>query len=604
MTEKAGIAFFFAEFVYFCAVPIKGIILTRNMKKTSLHLLGFAAVAAFSLASCTGLGKMAKKEATVNYTVTPNPLEMHGDSVAVTISVTYPPKYFAKKAVLTVTPECGGHKFKSATLLGEKAQGTGTHIAYKTGGSYTYTDKQPYTAEMKDADLKLAATGQVKNKTKEMPTRVIGHGTIITPYLLKNDDKPIIGKDQFQKTVPVTAEGQTHFVISSTTYVAKKDAKSEDMKAVNDFMKMHRTNPNMEIKNISISSYASPDGEAGANGELAEDRFKKTSGDLMTINKDKKNGYEPASKAEFYQKQVTAEDWNGFQQLVSASSIADKQLILSVLSKYPDGEKREQEIKNMAATYEELAKDILPQLRRSVVTVNAIKHNRTDERILQLARSTPDSLSVEEILYAGTLTNDLNEKLNFYKAAERMYPNDWRTSNNVGCIQIMQNKLQDAKASFDKAAKLSANNPIIMNNQAIVMRWEGNRKEAKSTLEKATSAGPEVNYNLGLIAVQNGDYAGAVTNFGNNTTFNVALAKVLSGDLDGASSTIDKSSEKEDALSYYLRAIIAARKGNADGVVSNLRTAISKDPSLKEKAASDVEFLKLRDNADFKSVVN
>ena len=588
----------------FAAYQKKEFILTRNMKKSKLQLLGFVAIAAVSLASCSGLGKMAKKEATVNYTVTPNPLEMHGDSVMVTITVTYPPKYFAKKAVLTVTPQCGDHKFKSVTLLGEKAQGTGTHIAYKTGGSYTYTDKQAYTSDMKDADLKVNASGQVKNKTKEMPSHVVGHGTIITPYLLKNDDKPIIGKDQFQKTVPVTKEGQTHFVISSTSYVAKKDVKSDDMKPVNDFVKMYRTDVNMEIKNISISSYASPDGESGANGELAEDRFKKTSSDLMALNKDKKTGYEPASKAEFYQKQITAEDWNGFQQLVGASSIKDKELILRVLSQFPDGEKREQEIKNMSATYEELAKDILPQLRRSVVTVNAIKHNRTDERILQLARSTPDSLSVEEILYAGTLTNDLNEKLTFYKAAERMYPNDWRTSNNVGCIYLMQNKLQDAKGQFVKADKLSANNPIIQNNMAIVMRWEGDRKTAKTTLEKAKSAGPEVSYNLGLIAVQDGQYADAVTDFGSNSTFNAALAKVLAGDNDGALSTLDKSTEKEDALSYYLRAIVAARKGNTEGVTSNLRTAISKDPSLKEKAASDVEFLKLRDNADFKSVVN
>lgn len=547
---------------------------------------------------------MAKKEATVEYNVSPNPLEMHGDSVAVTITVKYPAKYFAKKAVLTVTPECGGHKFKSVTLLGEKAEGTGTHIAYKTGGSYTYTDKVAYTPEMKDADLNLAATGQVKKKTKDMPTRMIGHGTIITPYLLKNDDKPIIGKDQFQKTVPVTAEGQTHFVISSTAYIAKKDIKGEDMKPVNDFMTAHRTDANMEIKNISVSSYASPDGESGANGKLAEDRFNKTSKDLQANFKNNKTGYEPATKPEFYEKQVTAEDWPGFQQLVSASNIKDKDLILRVLSSYPDGEKREQEIKNMSATYVELAKDILPQLRRSVVTVNAIKHNRSDARILELARSTPDSLSVEEILYAATLTTDLSEKLNFYKASERMYGSDWRTSNNVGCILLQQNKLQDAKAEFAKADKLSPNNPIIMNNMGIVQRWEGDRKMAKETLNKAKSAGPEVSYNLGLIAVQDGQYSDAVSDFGSNQTFNVALAKVLAGDLDGALTTIDKSSEKEDALSYYLKAIIGARKGNKDVLINNLRTAISKDPSLKDKAKSDVEFLKYRDDSEFKGLVN
>jgi Flp pilus assembly protein TadD len=185
-----------------------------------------------------------------------------------------------------------------------------------------------------------------------------------------------------------------------------------------------------------------------------------------------------------------------------------------------------------------------------------------------------------------------------------MYASDWRTSNNVGCILLMQNKLADAKAEFNKAASLSPNNPVIMNNQAIVMRWEGNRKDAKAQLEKSKAAGPEVSYNLGIIAVQDGQYADAVTMFGTNTTFNAALAKVLAGDLDGAMTTLDKSSEKEDALSYYLRAVIGARKGNADLVVNNLKIAIEKDPSLKAHAQSDVEFLKWREDASFKAVVN
>ncbi|MFM2019236.1 MAG: hypothetical protein RL007_2892 [Bacteroidota bacterium] len=574
------------------------------MKKTTLNVLGLAFIAMFGLASCSGLGKMAKKEALVQYSVTPNPAEMHGDSVAVTITVNYPAKYFGKKVVLNVTPQLGDHKFKTVTLLGEKAEGTGTRISKKTGGSYTYTDKQPYTQDMLDADLKVNATGNVKSKTKEMPSRVVGHGTIITPYLIKNDDKPIIGKDKFEKTTPVAVEGKSYFVISSTSYVNKKDMKGEAMKPVNDFTKAHASNPNMEIKSITISSYASPDGEAGANANLAEDRFEKTKKDMMTQSKDKKNPFPAGQQEGTYQKQTVAEDWPGFQDEVSKSSIKDKDLILRVLSQYPDGEKREQEIKNMSETYEELKQDILPSLRRSVVTVNAIKHNRTDEQILNFARTAPDSLSLEESLYAGTLTTDLNEKLTFYKNAERKYPNDWRCANNVGCIYLQQNKLADAKAAFGRAAALSANNPIIMNNQAICMRWEGDRKTARETFNKAKSAGPEVSYNLGLCDIQDGKYADALTNFGANTTFNVALAKVLSGDLDGALSTIDKSSEKEDALSYYLKAIIGARKGNKDMLINNLRTAISKDASLKSKAKTDVEFLKYRDDAEFKGLVD
>lgn len=573
------------------------------MKKSTLNILGLAFIAVFGLASCTGLNKMAKKEPTVTYSVTPNPAEMHGDSVAISITVNYPAKYFGKKVVLNVTPEMGGRKFKTVTLLGEKAEGTGTKIPYKTGGSYTYTDKQPYSPEMLDADLKVNASGQVKNKTKDMPARVVGHGTIITPYLMKNDDRPIIGKDKFEKTTPVTVTGQTNFVISSTTYVNKKGINDEPMKPVNDFTKANANNPNMEIKSIGISSYASPDGEAGANANLAEDRFEKTKKDMVTNAKNKKTPFPAGQNEGIYQKQTVAEDWPGFQDAVSKSTIKDKDLILRVLSQYPDGEKREQEIKNMSETYEELKVDILPSLRRSVVTVNAIKHNRTDEQILALARTTPDSLSLEEILYAGTLTNDMNEKLTFYKSAERMYPKDWRTANNVGCILLQQNKLADAKAAFGRAAANSANNPIIMNNQAICMRWEGDRKTARETLDKAKAAGPEVSYNLGLIDIQDGKYSAALSNFGSNKTFNVALAKVLSGDYDGALSTIDASPEKEDALSYYLKAIIGARKGNKDMMINNLKTAVSKDPSLKGKAKTDVEFLKYRDDADFKGIV-
>jgi tetratricopeptide (TPR) repeat protein len=574
------------------------------MKKSKLNILGLAVLAAFGLASCTGLNKMAKKEALVQYSVTPNPAEMHGDSVAVTITVNYPAKYFGKKVVLNVQPQLGDHKFKQVTLLGEKAEGTGTKIAYKTGGSYTYTDKQPYTPDMLDADLKVNATGNVKNKSKEMPARVVGHGTIITPYLMKNDDKAIIGKDKFEKTTPMTVTGQTNFVISSTTYVNKKGMKDEGMKPVNDFTKANGNNPNYEIKNITISSYASPDGESGSNANLAEDRFEKSKKDMMAQSKDKKQPFPAGQNDAGYQKQTVAEDWPGFQTAVAASSIPDKDLILRVLSQYTDDAQREREIKNMAETYEVLKVDILPSLRRSVYTVNVIKHNRTDEQILALARTTYDSLSVEEMLYAATLTTDLNEKLTFYKNAEKKYPGDWRTSNNVGCIYLQQNKLSDAKAQFNKAAGLSPNNPIIMNNQAIVMRWEGDRKTARETLNKAKSAGSEVSYNLGLIDIQDGKYADALTNFGAAKSFNVGLAKVLSGDLDGAAGTIDASSEKEDALSYYLKAIIGARKGNKDMLINNLRTATQKDPSLKTKAKTDVEFLKYRDDADFQGIVN
>jgi Flp pilus assembly protein TadD len=320
--------------------------------------------------------------------------------------------------------------------------------------------------------------------------------------------------------------------------------------------------------------------------------------------KDKKMKVDTATKEGFYNIVTTAEDWDGFKKAMEASTIADKDLILRVLTMYPDGETREKEIKNLSKTYQEVAEKILPKLRRSVMTLNVDVKSRTDEQITALAASTPDSLSVEEILYAATLTQDINTKLDIYKKAEAKYPSDWRTSNNVGYIYLMQNKLNDAEAEFKKADALSANNAIVKNNMGIVARWKGDRKAAMDLYKSATSAGPEVSYNMGIIEIQNGNYPAAVTDFGSNNSFNSALAKLLNGNTEGAMSTIDNSTEKDAALSFYLKAIAGARQGKADVLTNNLKVAIQKDASFKQMAKDDAEFIKFRDNADFKALVN
>lgn len=574
------------------------------MKNQHLYTLGFAFIAAMSFTACNGLGKMAKKASLVQYSVTPNPLEEHGDSVAVSIKVTYPPKYFGKKVVLSVTPTIGGKSFRTATVLGEKAQGTGTKIMYKTGGSFTYSDKIAYSDDMKNTDFKVKATGAVKSKTKEMPEAKIGDGTIITPYLLKNSDKPIVGKDQFQKVTGVVSESQIMYQISSSV-VRPTELTSQSVKDMKTWVKTMQAWPyGADWKGCDVSAYASPDGEMSMNANLAVDRAKSASKAYMGIFKDKNTKLDAGTQDAFYHTSTTAEDWDGFRKLVEASNLADKRIIIDVLNRVSDPEQREKEIKNFSKTYLELANDILPKLRRSVMKISVDKHSRPDDLILKMAKTTPDSLSVEEILYAATLTNDWNEKLSIYKSAERVYPKDWRTANNVGYVYLMQNKIEDAKSAFDRAAAAGAS-PVIDNNKAIVMRWKGDRKGAYELLKKSTAAGPEVSYNMGIIDVQNGHYADAVSHFGGTKDFNAALAKLLNGQPDDAMSTIDGAApgEKDDAMSYYLRAVISARKGNAEGVISNLRTAIQKDGSLKQHAAEDMEFLKWRTNADFKSVV-
>ncbi len=585
---------------------------TKNnlMKKKTLHIFGLAAIAVIGFTACNGLGKMVKKAPTVNYTVTPSPLEEHGDSVSVAISVKYPAKYFGKKVTLTFAPELkygsGSKPLKQMTVLGEKALGNGPKIAYATGGSFSYTDKIPYTPELKTCSLMAKATGAVKSKSKVIPERMIAEGTITTPLLTKSDDRPIAGKDDL-KDMPVNQQGQIFFQVSQSV-IRPTEIKGKEMTDTKDFITKGLNRVRFVFNGMTISAYASPDGEQAMNGHLAEDRAKVTKKYYMDMFKEKdkktkKEMLEAGTKDEFFSIKTTAEDWDGFKSLMEQSGIADKNIILGILSKYSDLDVREKEIKNLSATYNEIREQILPKLRRSIFTMNCTQKRRPDDEIAKLAATTPDSLNVEEILYAGTLTTDWNTKMAIYKNAARMFPNDWRSNNNLACSYIMLNKVNDADAALQAANKANANNPVIWNNMGIVARWKGDRKTAMEDYKKASGAGPEVSYNMGICEILNGNYAAAVSDFGSDCSFNAALAKLLSGDGSGASGALDCSKEKDSGWAYYLRAIIAARGGNKDGVTTNLKTAIQKDGSFREMAKTDLEFYKMRDDAGFKSAI-
>lgn len=578
------------------------------MKKQSLQILSFALIAV-GLTACSGLGKLVKNADKITYKVTPDPLEMHGDSIIVTISGTYPAKIFPKKATVTTIPVIkynGGEKaLKSVVLIGEKVEGTGTKIANKTGGSFSYTDKVAYMPEMKVAILELRASGQVKKKIKDLPAKKVADATIITPLLVKSDEKAIMGKDAFVRITTANMDAEMFFSMNQSQ-VRPAEMNNTSMKAMKEAITTKVANPLSRITytGMNVSAYASPDGELSLNGKLAEDRAKATIKSMMVMFKDKKMKVDTATKDLFYKTVTTAEDWDGFKKAMEASTIADKDLILRVLTMYPDGDTREKEIKNLSKTYTVVADKILPQLRRSVLTLNMQITGLSDEEITGLTSSKPDSLTIEEILYAATLTTDINTKLDIYKKAEAHYASDWRTSNNVGYIYLMQNKLNDAEAELKKADALSTGNPIIKNNLGIVARWKGDRKVAMDLYKSATSAGPEVSYNMGIIEIQNGNYPAAVTDFGSNNSFNSALAKLLNGNSDGAMSTIDNSDEKDAALSFYLKAIAGARQNKADVLTNNLKAAIQKDASFKAMAKDDAEFIKFRENADFKALVN
>ena len=576
------------------------------MKNKTVQSLALAIVTVVGFSACNGLGKLVKNADKITYKVTPDPMEMHGDSVGIKISGTYPAKIFPKKAAVTVTPVIkynGGEKaLKPVVLVGDKSEVKGQKISNDKGGSFNYTsDKVAYMPEMKVATLELRAQGVVKTKKKDLPAKKVADGTIVTPLLVRNDEKPVMAKDNFQHTIPRTMTGEIFFVISQSQ-VRSTEINSKEMKDMKEFI-TNGIAKNFTFKGINISAYASPDGELDKNANLAQDRAKETVKSLMEWSKEKKVKFTNGEAKEFYNTVTTAEDWDGFKKAMEASTIKDKELILRVLTMYSDGPTREKEIKNLSKTWAELADKILPKLRRSVITVNADENSRTDAQITSLLNSAPDSLSVEEMLYGATLTQDINTKLSIYKKAESKYGSDWRTSNNVGYILILQNKLADAEAEFKKADGLSANNPIVKNKVGICARWRGDRKAAMD-LYKSASGVSEATYNMGVIEIQNGNYGAAVSDFGSNNTFNAALGKLLNGSNDGAMTTIEAAPEKDDASGLYLKAVISARQGKADGVTSNLKLAIAKDATYKQMAKDDAEFIKFRDNADFKGLTN
>jgi predicted Zn-dependent protease len=317
----------------------------------------------------------------------------------------------------------------------------------------------------------------------------------------------------------------------------------------------------------------------------------------------KKDNTKFGTENSFYTIGTTGMDWEGFKTRLEESTIKDKELILRVLSMYTDHDQRMKQIKSLALTYKELAETILPKLRRAIIVLNAEKKSPSDEQLKSLASSNPESLTVEELLYAATLTNELNQKLNIYKAAEKKYPDDWRCANDIGYIEEQQNNLTDAQMQFEKAEQLSHNNPIVQNNLGVIAHLNGNRNEAVKYFKSAAGAGKDVAYNLGLIDIQNGNYSDAVANMGSSGTFNSALAKFLNNDMEGAKSTLETSGNTS-AIAYYLKAVIAARTDNKHEMMEDLKVALNKDASLKPQMETDCEFIKYKNDADFKSVID
>lgn len=531
------------------------------------------------------------------FTVTPQVLEAVGGQVPATINGKFSEKYFNKKAIVEVTPvlrwQGGEAKGQTATFQGEKVEANYQTINYQMGGNYTLRTSFDYRPEMAKSELYLDFLVRMGNKVMSIPSVKVADGVIATSELVGKtieNANVSLGADAFQRIIKDKREEQIMFLIQQA------NIRSNQMGAANNFtneVKDVNATSNQRISNIEISSYASPDGGVNLNRGLAEKRQDNTA---ALIEKNLKKSNIDADIDTRY----TAQDWEGFQELVSKSNIQDKELILRVLSMYSDPEEREREIKNISTVYRTLADDILPQLRRSRLTLNYEIIGKSDEEISTLARNNARELNNEELLYAATLTNDAAEQEAIYTQASRLFPNDYRAFNNLGKLAYEAGDLNKAEGLFKQAlGKQDA--PEVNNNLALVALAKGDKAAAEQYLGKASGA-KELNETMGNLYVSQGQYDRAVNAFGDAKTNSAALAQILAKDYNKARTTLD-AVQHPDAYTSYLKAIVGARTNNLSMVTTHLREAISKQPSLKQQAAADLEFSKYFTNADFAAIV-
>ncbi len=565
------------------------------MKKQTIKGLAFIVAAGSMATSCDLLKDL-------QYEVTPKTLEMHGDSVRVSVDVNFPVKGIRKKVSAEITPLLGTTALKTITFQGEKVTGNGNVIQFKPGGKITYSDIIAYKPEFEDTQLKVTGSFSKGGKVKgAIPEKKIAEGTIVTPLLVNKDFKVILEKDAFTRVTEKGFTAQINFD-KGKSLVKPSELKEKDIADLKVWLQAANSNPKITIKSISVIGYASPEGEVGSNDTLSNERATAAKSTVLGVALGAEND---KIKTEMFSLVGRGEDFDGFKKELVASSMNndEKQLIIRVLEMQKDPVTRETEMRNMGKTFTFLEQNIFTKLRRSEIIVNYDKVGHTDEELKTLSVSHPDSLNIEELLFVATLTNDLNEKLRVYKLIELNFPTDQRGANNVGAIFYMQNKLQEAKAEFEKANGIK-DNSISKNNLGAIAGSLGDREGAKKILDQAKGAGSEVNYNLGILNIQDGLYNEAVSNFGTDNSFNKALAQLLSATAAGSDvKTLDDSADKESAQGFYLKAIAAARQDNLDSTISNLKNSFAKDGSFKDKAVKDKEFLKYAENPNFSGAV-
>lgn len=552
------------------------------------NLLFLSAASLLLMTSCSKLGPLSAD----NFTVVPNPLETQAGQVPATINGTFPEKYMKKKAVVTVTPElryADGQvaKGQSATFQGEKVMGNDQTISYKVGGRYTMKTAFDYVPEMQKSEMYLTFDARIGKKQQKVPAVKVANGVIATSELYRKtlaSENGCIAPDTFQRVNEKKQEANIKFLINQAN-IRKSELKNNSVKEFVEMLKkINADREGFNVQNVEIQAYASPEGGVKFNDKLAGNR--KNQSEKYVKNTLKQTKVNADIDAHY-----TAQDWDGFQKLVAASNLQDKEVILRVLSMYEDPQEREQQIRNMSAGFRELADGILPELRRSRLIINYETIGRSDEQIKAQYSEDASKLSADELLYSATLDETPAKQEEIYKKTAETYPNDYRAYNNLAALALAKGDTAKAREYAQKAATLG-NAPEAQANLGLLSLIDGNVQDAERAIAKS-SGSESVNQAIGTLAIAKGDYAQAEKAFAKVNSNTAALAQLLNKNYDAAAKTLDRV-ENPNAMTDYLHAVVAARRGNKFAASSYLKEALQKDPSLKQYAENDLELQLLK----------
>ncbi|MFC2657314.1 MAG: hypothetical protein ACFN1F_00720 [Segatella sp.] len=550
-------------------------------------ILTLSACSLVLMTSCSKLGKLSAD----NFSVTPNPLETVGGKVPATVEGQFPEKFMNRKATVTVVPELrygNGQvaKGQAVTFQGEKVMANHKVISYRLGGRYTMKTVFDYVPAMQKSDMYLAFDARIGNSKVNVPAIKVATGVIATAELYRKamqQGGACLALDSFQRVIDHKQEANVKFLINQANLRSNELKNNSVREFVSMLKRINADREKLAIKNVEVQAYASPEGGFTFNDKLANKRQNVSEGYV----KQQLKGTNLQTDIDAH---YTAQDWEGFMKLVQASKIQDKDVILRVLSMYKDPQEREQQIRNMSEGFRELADGILPELRRSRLIINYQTIGRSDQQIKQQYAADPTKLSLEELLYAASLTNDVKAKKAIYKKTTELYDRDYRAYNNLAALALNEDDEHTANSYLSQALQANRKAPEAYANKAYINLTHGEIAEAEHNLADATEANG-FNEIIGNLHIARGNYANATDELFNDNN-SAALAQLLNKNYVAAEQTL-KAIKQPNGLTYYLFAVLNARQGKNDTAAKYLKEALQKDPSLAEYAKNDLELAKV-----------